>query len=92
MSLELVVTTLKLIADQLDRMWIDREAFRESLYKAGFSAEQVQQISDEAQADPERQKQSRQAYAQMRASLEEAVKFAAIEVLSNNPPPPGESN
>lgn len=92
MSLELVVTTLKLIADQLERMWIDREVFRESLYKAGFSAQQIQQISDEAQADPERRKQSRQAYAQMRASLEEAGKFAAIEVLASSHPPPEKSN
>lgn len=92
MSLEAVLSKLHLIADQLEHMWIDRDAFGEALFKAGFTPQQIKKISDEAQADPERQRRSREAYAQMRASLDEAGKFAAIEVLSVDNPPRGQSN
>jgi hypothetical protein len=91
-SVRFLILQLHKIADELERMWIDRETFRETLLKAGFTPEQIQRISDDAQADPERQKQSRQAYAQMRASLEEAGKFAAIDVLARSPPPPDKAS
>lgn len=92
MSFEEVLTFLNLIADQLEHLWRDRDAFGEALSKAGFTPDQIKKISDEAQADPERQKRSRQAYAQMRANLEAAGKSMVIEGLSKGPAPPGKSN
>jgi len=91
-SLQAVVVLLSKIADQLEHMWIDRDAFGEALFKAGLTPQQIKKISDEAHTDPERQRRSREAYAQMRASLAEAGKLAGIEALLAEPPPPGKSN
>jgi len=91
-QLQAVVVLLSNIADQLERMWIDRDAFGQALFKAGFTPQQIKKISDEAQADPERQRRSREAYAQMRANLLEAGKLAGIEALLADPQPPGKSN
>jgi hypothetical protein len=89
MSLDEVLTLLNLIADQLEHLWIDRDAFGEALHRAGFTPQQIKQLSDEAQADPERRRRSRQAYAQMRANLEDAGKSMTFETLLKTLPPSG---
>lgn len=91
-SLQAVVVLLSNIADELERIWIQRDAFGEALFKADFTPQQIKKISDDALADPERQRRSREAYAQMRASLQEAGKLAGIEALLADPLPPGKSN
>jgi hypothetical protein len=73
-------------------MWIVRDAYGEALFKAGFTPHQIKKITDEALADPERQRRSREAYAQMRESLQEAGKLAGIEALLADPEPPGKLN
>ena len=92
MSLEAVLTLLRSIADQLENLWIQRDVFGETLFKAGFTPDQIKRISDEALADPERRKRSRAAYSQMRESLEEAGRSALLEALAEQPPPSGEPN
>lgn len=84
---------LKKIADMLEDLWIEREAFKLVLNRQnGTPYQQLDEIAKSAKSDPELRERARQAFSQMRSNIEETGLTALIEELSQGPPPAGKPN
>lgn len=92
MHVDAIKAMLRQITDLLETMWIERAGFRNALRNLGYADDQLKALADRALADPELQKQARQAYAQMRHALLDEASPVVIEALSEDPPPSGEPN
>jgi outer membrane murein-binding lipoprotein Lpp len=90
MSLEMVVTLLRLVHKQMEDLWIERQALGRLLYQSGLSQDQLDEICSKAKDDPAFRAQAQKQFAQMRESLDAAAKDALLEALEEQPPPSGE--
>lgn len=92
MTHDVVLAILRAIVDRLEDLTIERDVLRSILLRAGYQADEIAHIWDDARADPEERKRTRQAYAELREKLEEAARSPLPEVLLTKFPPPGKSN
>lgn len=92
MTLSAALEQMRTLCRLLEDLWIEREALCWHLRQRGYTVEELKQICTDAKLDPQLREQARAAYAQMRESLEQAAMEVALEDISQQPPPTGESN
>jgi hypothetical protein len=92
MPFEAVVKMLNLFADQLEEVSIERDAYASILRRAGYSAEDVKHIADDAKSDPETRSRTRLALADLRERLVKSGVSSLSQELSGNLPPPEKEN
>jgi len=90
---EKFMQTLRELTNQIENLWIEKEAYLELLTLTCFAtAKDLKAEVDRRLDDPVIQKQVRQQFSAMRESLEKSGMSAWFEELSNQLPPNGKPN
>jgi hypothetical protein len=86
MPFEPVIKVLNLIADQLEEVSIERDAYLDILLRAGYSTEDARHIADDAKSDPEIRSRARLALADLRKQLVEVGVASPLQELPETLP------
>ncbi len=78
--------TLSELITELQNIWIEKEAYRQLiLLSLVTTPEQLQEVADQALANPDRRERARELFGDMRKKLVEAGNAAEIEELLSQP-------
>ncbi len=92
MPFEPVIKVLNLIADKLEEVIIERDAYLDLLLRSGLPAEDAMQIAECAKSDPKIRSGARLALADLRKRLVAAGESSLLQGLSETLPPTDKQN
>jgi hypothetical protein len=87
MHIEQFKETLRKICTQVEELWIEKETYWEFIISKGMgNPHELQRIADQALADPETRKRTREEFSGMWKALEEVGTAAWLEdILKDGP-------